>query len=117
MVVRDFFRDRERTWVGRVFILVISAAVFVFSMTRPDYIVELSVASSSILLPFVPLLFGVFHWKYGKQWTGVSTILFGAGTAIAMRVFRVPFGAFYTLVVAFAVFFAVSTVERAVYNN
>jgi SSS family solute:Na+ symporter len=117
MVVRDFFRDREHTWVGRIFILIISAAVFLFSMTRPNYIVELSVASSSILLPFVPLLFGVFHWKHGKQWTGVSTVLVGAGTAIAMRVFRIPFGALYTLAVSFAVYFTVSTIERSVYES
>ena len=117
MVVRDLFRDREHTWVGRVFILAISAVVFLFAITRPNYIVELSVASSSILLPFVPLLFGVFHWRHGRQWTGITTLVIGAGVAIAMRVFRVPFGALYTFVFSFFIFFASGFLERNLKNE
>jgi SSS family solute:Na+ symporter len=117
MVVRDLFRDREHTWVGRMFILAISAVVFLFAITRPNYVVELSVASSSILLPFVPLLFGVFHWRHGKQWTGVATLVTGAGVAIVMRAFRVPFGALYTFIFSFFIFFMSSFLERNLKNE
>jgi SSS family solute:Na+ symporter len=62
MIVRDVFREKNRVWIGKLSILVLTAFVFLFSMTRPNYIVELSVASSSILLCLVPLLWGLFHW-------------------------------------------------------
>jgi SSS family solute:Na+ symporter len=104
MISRDVFREKNRIWIGKCSIVVLTGFVFLFSMTRPNYIVELSVASSSILLCLLPLLFGIFHWDYGKEITAVATLILGAGTAIAMRILNVPLGSLYTLIVAFTVF-------------
>jgi SSS family solute:Na+ symporter len=112
MVVRDLFGERKRVMLGRWFILLLAAVVFIFAMTRPNYIVELSVASSSILLAFLPLLFGVFHWRRGGVYTGILTLVIGTVVAIIMRVLRVQLGALYTFLVSFATFFAVSMLER-----
>lgn len=112
MVVRDLFREKDKTWTGRLFIVVLTLLVFLFSVTRPSYIVELSVASSSILLCYLPLLFGIFHWKRGGRYAGMLTLILGAGAAILLNILRVSLGSLYTLAGAFGVFFVVSIVEK-----
>jgi solute:Na+ symporter, SSS family len=111
MVVRDLFGERRKVWVGRVLILALTLLVFAFAMTRPNYIVELSVASSSILLCFVPLLFGLFHWKRGGKYTGFITLAVGAGSALLFRLAKLPLSSAYSLAAGFAVFFAVGFIE------
>jgi len=105
MVVRDLFRARGKVWMGRSFILLLTFLVFLFSLMRPNYIVELAVASSSILLCFLPLLFGLFHWKCGGRYAAVFTLAGGAGAALILRAAGVPLSSVYTLFAAFAAFF------------
>jgi SSS family solute:Na+ symporter len=112
MALRDVFRERTRVWGGKLFVALLTAAVFLFSVTRPAYVVELAVSSSSILLCFVPLLFGLFHWKRGGRVTGVVTLLAGAAAALLLRAFKVPVSAGYTLLASFAVFFIAGLLER-----
>ncbi len=112
MLARDVLREQRRVWVGRIFIIVLTVLICVFSLRRPNYIVELSVTSSAILLCFVPLLFGVFHYKRGGMLTGVLTCLSGAGTAVVLGILKVPLSSVYTLLAAFCVFFIVSLAER-----
>jgi len=111
MLARDVLREQRRVWVGRIFIIVLTLIVCVFSLRRPGYIVELSVSSSAILLCFLPLLFGVFHYKRGGKLTGVLTCLSGAGAAIVLGILKVPLSSVYTLLVAFGVFLITSLFE------
>jgi SSS family solute:Na+ symporter len=114
MVQRDVFRQKASLWLGRGMIVLLTGLVFLFSLSRPSYIVELAVASSSILLCFLPLVFGIFHWRHGKQVTGIVTILGGAAAAIVLGIMKVPLSSVYTLVVSFALFFLCSFFERRV---
>jgi Na+/proline symporter len=111
MFARDVVREERRVWVGRLFIIGLTALVALFSIRRPGYIVELSVTSSSILLCFVPMLFGVFHMARGGVWTGVLTCLVGAATAIVLGILRVPLSSVYTLAVSCAVFLLAALAE------
>ena len=86
-------------------IVLLTLLIFLFSLTRPNYIVELAVASSSILLCFLPLIFGIFHWKHGGPLTGIITIVGGAVAAIVLGILRVPLSSVYTLFISFALFF------------
>jgi len=113
MVARDIFRRRKKIVVGKSFILILTGIVFLFSIFRPNYIVELAVSSSSILLCTLPLIFGVFHWKRGGPVTAVSTLFAGAATAVATRAFGVPLSSVYTFFVSFAMFFGVSMLEKS----
>jgi Na+/proline symporter len=81
-------------------------------LRRPNYIVELAVASSSILLCFLPLIFGIFHWKRGSHVTGIITIVGGAAAAIVFGIMRIPLSSVYTLLVSFALFFIGGVFEK-----
>ncbi len=111
MLSRDLLRENARVWVGRAFIVVLTLLVALFSLFRPLYLVELSVTSSTILLCFVPLLFGLFHWRRGAAATGLATAVAGAACAIVLGFLRVPLSAVYTLALSFAVFLIGSAVE------
>jgi SSS family solute:Na+ symporter len=112
MVLRDVFRQKARVWLGRGIIVFLTGLVFLFSLSRPNYIVELAVASSSILLCFLPLIFGIFHWKHGGQLTGIVTIVGGATAAVVLGIMRIPLSSVYTLLISFALFFFGGLFER-----
>lgn len=105
MITRDVFRMRTSMIVGRVFTFVMTLLIFVFSLSRPDYLVELSVASSRILMVFVPLYFGLFHWKRGGAFAGVLTLAGGAALAIVLNVLKLPMGSVYTFTGIFVLYF------------
>ncbi len=112
MVLRDVFRQKAKIWLGRGVIVLLTGLIFLFSLSRPNYIVELAVSSSSILLCFLPLIFGIFHWKHGGHLTGIITITGGAAAAIVLGVMRVPLSSVYTLVISFALFFLGGLFEK-----
>jgi solute:Na+ symporter, SSS family len=105
MMTRDVFRMRKSMVVGRLFTFLMTLIVFLFSLLRPDYLVELSVASSRILLVFLPLYFGLFHWKRGGVCAGVFTIVGGAVLAIAVNILGLSLGSVYTFAGVFILFF------------
>jgi len=112
MVSRNIFRTRKNIVVGKSFLFILTGLVFLFSIYRPYYIVELAVSSSSILLCTLPLLFGIFYWKKGGPLTAATTLLCGAATAIVTRAFGVSLSSVYTFFVSFALFFSVSSLEK-----
>ena len=69
-------------------------------------------ASSSILLCYLPLLFGLFHGRRGGELTGTLTLLAGAAAAIVLAVLKVPLRSVYTLGFSFLAYFLGLLVER-----
>ena len=103
--------------MGRVFTFLMTLIVFLFSLLRPDYLVELSVASSRILLVFLPLYIGLFHWKRGGVCAGVFTIVGGAALAIAVNILGLSLGSVYTFAGVFILFFLGALCDRAREKN
>jgi SSS family solute:Na+ symporter len=112
MVSRDLFPRQRGLWLGRGLIGLLTAAVFLFALTRPATIVELSVASSAMLLCYLPLLFGLFHARGGGRLTGLLTLLAGSAAAVVLAVLRVPLRSVYTLGLSFLAYFLGRLLER-----
>lgn len=115
MLSRDIFGS-ERVGTGRVIIVLLTLALTLFAYSRPNYIVELSVLSSTILLAQLPLILGVFHFKGGAKIAGISTLLVGFTTAVVLSFAKLsPLGipaSVWTFLVSFVVFFAASRLDR-----
>lgn len=112
MLTRDVFRRRSNIWLGRSTILAIAMIVGLFSLTRPTYLVQLSVASSRILMCFLPLMFGLFHAKGGREITGVLTLAGGAGAAVLFGLAAPSVSSFLTLGAAALFFLLGLAVDR-----
>lgn len=117
MITRDIFREKKKAVVGRVFTLVLTLLVFLFALLRPDYIVELSVASSRILLVFLPLFWGLFHGKSGAEKTGLTVLIGGAACAVLTSVFGLALSSVYTFAAVFILYFISSRLEPAAGNT
>ncbi|MFW6343554.1 MAG: sodium:solute symporter family protein [Sediminispirochaetaceae bacterium] len=112
MLTRDVFGEKRSVLVGRIMTLVLSGLVFGFALLRPDYIVELSVASSRLLLVFVPLLLGIFHRRDCGAVTGVLTLAGGAVVAIAVSVAGFSLSSVYTFAAIFILYFLGLLIDR-----
>ena len=114
MISRDLFGS-ENVGVGRMLIVILTAAIAVFASKRPSYIVELAVLSSTILLCQLPLILGVFHFKRGGKFSAITSLILGSTTAVLLSYLSLtPLGipiAVWTLLVSFGVFFALSLLE------
>lgn len=77
----------KRPTQGRILILVLTVVVGFFALLRPNELVELSVASSRVLMVYLPLLFGVFHLKKTGPRGGLLTLV--GGTILALVIGRV----------------------------
>ena len=99
--------------VGRIVVVVLTIFVAIFALQRVSYIVELAVLSSTILLCFLPLIFGIFHFKIGGKITGVSTLLIGFTAAVMLTYFKVSIlpPSVLTFFLVFATFFLVGFAE------
>ncbi len=111
MVQRSITGKNSRLWIGKLLILGLSLAVLLFSLTRPGYIVELSVSSSAILLCFLPLIFGLFHWKRGGRITAIVTLCGGSAAALIFHLLKLPLSSVYTFATVFMLFFITSALE------
>jgi len=114
MVSRDIVKEKG-IFYGRIAIILLTIVIALFAVRKVSYIVELSVLSSTILLCLLPLVFGLFHFKIGKDLTGVLTILSGFVTSVALTFLKItPFGIpipIITLVVSFLVFLIIGKIE------
>lgn len=114
MVSRDIVKEKG-IFYGRIAIVLLTFIIALFAVRKVSYIVELSVLSSTILLCLLPLVFGLFHFKIGKDLTGVLTILSGFVVSVALTFLKItPFGIpipIATLVVSFLVFFIIGKIE------
>ncbi|AGK61205.1 Na+/proline symporter [Archaeoglobus sulfaticallidus PM70-1] len=116
MISRDLLGS-NRINTGQILIVVLTIAITLFSIQRPGYIVNLAVLSSTLLLCQLPLILGVFHWKSGGEKAAISTLIVGFATAILLFYMKLnPLGipaSVWTLVISFATFFAVASVEKS----
>ena len=114
MVSRDIVKEKGILY-GKTAIILLTAIIALFAVRKVSYIVELSVLSSTILLCLLPLVFGLFHFKLGKDLTGIMTLLSGFVAAVALTFLKItPFGIpipIITLIVSFSVFFIIGKIE------
>ncbi len=104
MLTRDVLGETRKVWQARVFIVVLTVLVAMFAFFRTSYIVELSVATSRILMCFIPLYLDVFHLKKGGRITGVLTIAGGGVCAVIFSAVFPAVSSFYTLGAVFALY-------------
>jgi len=101
---------------GRVVIAIFAVACALFAMSKPGLIVDLSVLSSALLLPQVPVILGTFLWKKGGKLSAVSAIAAGFSVSVAlyylkMNPLEVPMNV-WTLLVASLVYVLAAWLEK-----
>ncbi|HNV94517.1 MAG: sodium/panthothenate symporter [Euryarchaeota archaeon ADurb.Bin023] len=120
MVSRDILKEKG-IFYGRISIVVLTIFIGLFAVRKISYIVELSVLSSTILLCVLPLIFGIFHYKIGKDFTGAVTLIGGFLITILLTIFKLSlFGLptpVTTLIVCFTIFFVIGKIESEYINK
>jgi len=113
MSSRDLVKKRS-VLAGEITIVILTVLVALFALRRFDYIVELSVLSSTILLCQLPLILGIFHGRGGGRLTGIITLLVGFTIAIT-SVFNLTLPylpvSIWVFFLSFAVYIVLSAVE------
>lgn len=106
MVSRDLVRRDPGVRAGRGALVALTLVIAVFALRRPGTILELSVASSRLLLVFVPLMLGVLFAPGAGRFAGLLTL--GAGFPAALVLGRlVPgYSSGLTLAAVTVLFFA-----------
>ncbi len=102
MISRDIFRE-ERVFYGKVFVVFLSIVVGAFAFLRLNYIVELSVLSSTLLLCFVPATVGMFSERIERA---RLSIVSGFLAALVLGALKVKLYSVLSLVVATIVLLA-----------
>ncbi len=122
MTVRDILKryakqvtQKAEVAVARLTIIVMAVACTIFALSRPGFIVDLAVLSSSLLLPQVPVVIGMFVWTRGGKWTAVATIIAGFSVALALYLLKAsPLGIpanVYTIAISSLVYIVVAVIE------
>lgn len=122
MTVSDILRkcvkgvtQKTEVAVARLTIVLLAAACTAFALSKPGFIVDLAVLSSSLLLPQVPIVIGMFAWKRGGKWSAVATIIAGFSVALTLYLFKLsPLGIpsnVWTLIVSSLAYLAVASIE------
>ncbi len=107
MVSRDIARNQM---AGRIAIVVLTLAVAIFASTRPAYIVELAVMSSTLLLSVLPLIIALVHTDFNR---GLEAVLAGFLTGLILSYLKYPFTGVAVLVAGFAMLIAVNLAEKS----
>jgi SSS family solute:Na+ symporter len=106
VVSRDVIQRRGSALIGRAVVVVLTVVVAFFALTRPTALVELSVASSRILMVFLPLLYGVLHHKTGGPVVGLVTIIGGFAATLLFSSIVPAHSSILTLVSVTGIFVA-----------
>jgi SSS family solute:Na+ symporter len=112
MFTRDVLRARSSTLAARLIILALATIVAVFALSRPSTLVLLSVASSRILMVFLPLLFGVFYLDRGGRWSATLTLVGGLAAALLLGRLLPAWSSVLTLASASVLFAAGHRIDR-----
>lgn len=114
---RSDISKRGGIMAGRAVIAILAVACALFAMARPGLIVDLSVLSSALLLPQVPVILGAFLWRKGGKLSAVAAIAAGFVVAISFYFLKMnPLGVpmnVWTLVVASLAYLLVAWFEGA----
>lgn len=98
-------------------IIVLALACTLFALSRPGFIVDLAVLSSSLLLPQAPVVIGMFVWKRGGKASATLAIVSGFTVAVALYFFKLsPLGIptnVWTLVISTLVYVGAAMMEKA----
>jgi len=69
--------DKLKLVVGKIVVAVFTVVIYVFALTTPAFVVDLAVASSSILLPLLPIyLFPIFGYTSKLPYVATTVICF-----------------------------------------
>ncbi len=113
MILRDVLKEKKRILLGKFFVVILTVILIFFALQKPGYIVELAVLSSTILLCQLPLIIGIFHFKFGGKFTGLATLIAGFITAITLSWLKVLWTSIAVFAVSFAIFLTVGFIERS----
>jgi len=122
MTVRDLFKayrpslsPKSQLIIGRLTIIILAIGCTLFALSRPGFIVDLAVLSSSLLLPQAPLVIGMFVWKRGGKYSATITIAAGFAVAAALYWTKLsPLGLpmnLWTLIIATLVYVGIALLE------
>jgi len=75
--------------IGKIVLVFICSVSAVFAYVKPSFIVDLAVASSTMLLPFAILFIGGVLSRFGGKWCALVTMCIGFSTAVTLTVVKV----------------------------
>lgn len=114
--MRPNMSQRAQIAVGRAVMLVLALGCMMFALSRPGLIVDLSVLSSSLLLPIAPLVLGSFLWGRGGRYSASASLVTGFATATALYYLKLsPLGLpmnLWTLAVSSLVYVTLGSFEK-----
>ncbi|MDD1764754.1 MAG: sodium:solute symporter family protein [Candidatus Methanomethyliaceae archaeon] len=103
--------------VGRIVIIVLALACTLFALSKPGFIVDLAVLSSSLLLPQAPVVIGMFVWKRGGKVSATLAVVSGFTVAVVLYFLKVsPLSIptnVWTLFVSTLVYVGAAMMEKA----
>ena len=91
MVSRDVFKsanEEKQIFAGRSTIVLLTLVALIFAFKRPNFIVELAVLSSTMLLPLVPIVFSLVYGKTDKT-AALASLIAGFSTAVVLTMVKV----------------------------
>ncbi|RLF91798.1 sodium:solute symporter family protein [Thermococci archaeon] len=116
MLSRDVLGEKRRVVVGKMGIVGLTIMVMAFASKRPDYIVELAVLSSTILLCQLPSILGTIHLKKTGKHSSIFSMISGFLTSTLMAIYSLnPLGIPYsvwTLLISLSVYLLLLRLER-----
>ncbi len=114
--LRPNLGQKAQIAVGRAVMIVLALACMIFSLSRPGLIVDLSVLSSSLLLPVAPLVLGSFLWGRGGRRSALASLVAGFATATVLYYLKLsPIGLpmnIWTLAISSLVYLILGSFEK-----
>ena len=95
MISRDVYHKlingdpKKEITIGKLVLIVICSIAALFAYIKPGFIVDLAVASSTMLLPFAILFIGGVLTEVGEKYCALTTIIVGFITAFVLLVLKV----------------------------
>ena len=114
MVSRDILREaseERQIFAGRVTIAILTVLALMFAFKRPNFIVELAVLSSTMLLPLVPIVVFLIYGKTDKI-AALTTLIAGFLTAVLLSITKIAPASIATFAVSWIAYLAVYSARK-----